>query len=342
MTLQQRARSSTGEHERRTMVSYPYDPEVDMVVSYAPPLDLTDIAAARELLAQATAGLPPFQPEAGVELTHLDASGAGDNPPVDLYMLRPSGGPTGQGRPALLWFHGGGFVLGDARESLPFLDAAVRLTGAIGISVQYSLAPEATFPAPIEEGLAALNWIVAHAEQLGVDPERIAVGGQSAGGAHAAGLALRLRDEGGPKIVFQLLDIPVTDDRLITQSAVEYTDGLVWNTKNAQLSWRAYLGDTGEPVSPYAAPARAEDLSGLPPAFITVNQFDPLRDEGIEYARRLAHAKVPAELHLYAGTFHGSSGIALAAEVSRRQNSDLVAALGRALAATVPVKDERN
>lgn len=321
-------------------MSYPYDPEVDATVPYAPPLDLIDIAAARELLNQAAAGMPPFEPSVGVEMTHLSASAADNAPPVDLYMVRPSG--PEQARPALLWFHGGGFVLGDALDSLPFLDAVAQQTGAIGISLQYRLAPEATFPAPIEEGLAALNWIVTHAEKLGIDPDRIALGGQSAGGAYAAGLALRLRDGDGPKIVFQLLDIPVTDDRVITQSATEYTDSLVWNRKNAELSWSAYLGDSGKPASPYAAPARAEDLSGLPPAFITINQFDPLRDEGLEYARRLAHANVPTELHLYAGTFHGSSGIALTADVSRRQNADLIAALQRGLTSTNPVNVERN
>ncbi|MGP6177728.1 alpha/beta hydrolase [Microbacterium sp. A196] len=295
------------------------------------------------MLAQATAGMPPFAPESGVTLVELHSGGSEqDAPPVDLFLVKPSEQSAANALPVLLWFHGGGFVFGNARESLPFLDAAVRQTGVIGISVQYSLAPEATFPTPIDEGLAALNWIIAHATELGIDPERIALGGQSAGGAFAAALALRSRDEGGPKIAFQLLDIPVTDDRIATPSVTDYADGLLWNTRNAQLSWEAYLGGTGEPVSPYAAPARAEDLTGLPPAFITVNQFDPLRDEGIEYARRLAHANVQTELHMYAGTFHGSSGIALTAAVSLRQNSDLIAALGRAFVTSVPVNDERN
>lgn len=322
-------------------MSYPYDPEVAAVAPYAPPLDLADIPAARAMLAELSAGVPPFNPEEGVDLIEVPAGDGGDGPPVDLYVLRPSGGEPSVGRPLLVWFHGGGFVLGDARESLPFLDAVVRSTGAVAVSVQYRLAPEATFPAPIDEGMGALTWLLDHAEAWGIDAGRVAVGGQSAGGAYAAGLTLRLRDEGGPRIMFQLLDIPVTDDRAATDSAANYADTLVWHTKNAALSWRAYLGDASGPVSPYAAPARSEDLAGLPPAFVTVNQFDPLRDEGIEYARRLAHANVPVELHLYAGTFHGSSGIAIAAEVSRRQNADLVAALARAFT-SVPVYETRN
>ncbi len=323
-------------------MSYPYDPEVDAMAAYAPPIDLTDIAASRELLSQATASLPPFAPEPGVELTQLIASGADADPPVDLFILRPDNTPTNTTRPALLWFHGGGFVLGDARESLPFLDAAARATGAITISVQHRLSPEATFPAPVDDAAAALHWVVAHAAELGLDPDRIALGGQSAGAAIAASLAQRLRDAGGPRIVFQLLDIPVTDDRVATESALHYGDGLLWNTSNAKLGWRAYLGDAEGQVPSYAAPARCEDLSGLPPAFVTVAQFDPLRDEGIEYARRLAQANVPTELHLYGGTFHGSSGIAADAAVSRRQNADLIAALGRAISPITPVNDERN
>jgi len=179
---------------------------------------------------------------------------------------------------------------------------------------------------------AALDWLLDAAQRLNVDPERIAVCGQSAGGALAAGLALRLRDEGRPALAFQLLDIPVLDDRALTQSARVYTDTLVWNRRNAELGWKAYLGENAGPVSIYAAPARAEDLRGLPPTFISVTQYDPLRDEGIEYARRLAQANVRTELHLYPGTFHGSSRAAPAAAVSIQQDADLHQALARAFA----------
>lgn len=174
--------------------------------------------------------------------------------------------------------------------------------------------------------------MIGQAETLGVDTGWIAVGGQSAGGAHAAALAQLVRDDGGPRFAFQLLDIPVTDDTVSTDSASQYADTAVWTTECARLSWDAYLGSRDPGAHPAASAARARDLSGLPPAFITVGQFDPLRDEGIEYARRLAHAGVPTELHMYPGTFHGSSGIAVTAAVSIRQNNDLVAAFCRAAA----------
>ncbi|MGM0930543.1 MAG: alpha/beta hydrolase [Actinomycetota bacterium] len=311
-------------------MSYPYDPEVQAFVPYAPAIDLTDIAATREMLSAATADLPPYEPHAEVRVMHLEADGSAGAPPVDLFSVTPSSAAVGNKLPALFWFHGGGFVLGDARESLPFLESVVRATGAAAFSIQYSLAPEARYPAPIDEGMAALTWIRNNSQSLGVDPERIAVGGQSAGGANAAGLVLRVRDEGLPGFIFQLLDIPVTDDAVQSESATAYSDGLVWNTRNALLSWQAYLGDDSGDTPAYAAPMRAESLQGMPPTFITVNQFDPLRDEGIEFAQRLAQASVPTELHMYAGTFHGSSGIAAAASVSQRQNADLVLAIKRA------------
>jgi len=143
----------------------------------------------------------------------------------------------------------------------------------------------------------------------------------------AAGLALRVRDEGGPALAFQLLDIPVLDNRMQTPSAQAYTDTPVWNRRNAELGWNAYLGENATQVSAWAAPARARELAGLPPTFITVNQYDPLRDEGIEYAMRLAQANVHTGLCLYPGTFHGSAALVPAAAVSIRQQMDLRQAL---------------
>jgi len=309
--------------------AYVYDNELTPLLSYVPALDISDVAAARELLATLAAGLPAYQPDADVRVSEHRTRGLEGAPDVSMFMVAPAAGADAP-RPALLWIHGGGFVLGDARESLPFLQRVVQETGAIAVSVQYRLAPETPFPGALDDARAALGWLWDQAAALGVDPGRIAVGGQSAGGALAAGLVLRVRDEGGPSVAFQLLDIPVTDDRALTVSAQAYTDTLVWNRNNAELGWKAYLGGGNGPVSPYAAPARAEDLRGLPPTFISVNQYDPLRDEGIEYARRLAQANVQTELHLYPGTFHGSAGILPTAAVSARQNADLIQALAKA------------
>ncbi len=308
-------------------MAYVYDPEVEAALAYAPRLDVSDVAAARRLIAGLGAGVPPWQPEAGLVYEVHAAPGAPGEPEVDLHLVRPTGDGTLRG--ALLWFHGGGFVLGDARESLPFLAAVARESGVVAVSVQYRLAPEHPFPAGFEDGHAAWRWLRDHAESMGFEPDRIAIGGQSAGGALAAGLALRIRDQGG-SLLYQALDTPVLDDRAETPSATDYVDTPVWNRPNVQASWRSYLGAAETDTPAYAAPARSEDLSGLPPTYITVSQNDPLRDEGIEYARRLAHANVPVDLHLYGGTFHGSVALAPDAEVSRRHDTDLRHALSRA------------
>jgi acetyl esterase len=156
------------------------------------------------------------------------------------------------------------------------------------LSVDYRLAPKHPYPAAVEDCYAALAWLAGAATELGVDPDRIAVYGDSAGGGLAAAVALLARDRGGPRLAMQFLGIPELDDRLETPSMTAYVDTPVWNRPRAEVSWAYYLGDAIKPgsrdVPAYAAPARATDLTGLPPAFITVCQFDPLRDEGIAYA----------------------------------------------------------
>lgn len=310
-------------------MSVEFDPEVAAVVPYAPPVDLRDIPGTRAMLAAAAGQVPAFEPGPGVVVETVTAPGRDGRPDVEVWIVRPAERAT-HPAPAILWFHGGGFVLGDAREGVPLLAAAAETHGIVGVSVQYRLAPEARYPAPIEDGETALDWLLAEAATLGIDPARLAVGGQSAGGANALGLALKLRDAGRQPFVFQLLDIPVVNDAVATPSATDYADTPVWHRRNAELSWDAFLGEGHGPAPAYAAPARAESLAGLPPAFLTVNQFDPLRDDALDFARRLAHEGVHTELHLYPGTFHGSSGIAVDAAVSQRQNADLLASLGRA------------
>jgi len=308
--------------------AYVYDHELTPILARSAALDFGDIAAVRRLRESV---MPVYPPSPDVQLSEHRARGLQGAPDVPVFVLAPTGAANGK-RPALLWIHGGGFVLGDAREPLPLLQNVVQDTGAVAVSVQYRLAPETPFPGPLDDAQAALDWLLEKADALNVDSDRIAICGQSAGGALAAGLTLRMRDQGRPPAAFQLLDIPVLDDRALTESARAYTDTLVWNRRNAELGWKAYLGENARPVSIYAAPARAEDLRGLPPAFISVTQYDPLRDEGIEYARRLAQANVRTELHLYPGTFHGSSRAAPAAAVSIRQDTDLRQALVRAFA----------
>jgi acetyl esterase len=203
------------------------------------------------------------------------------------------------------------------------------------VSVAYRLAPEHPYPAGLEDCYAALVWLAGHAAELGVDPARLAVAGGSAGGGLSAALALLARDRGGPALCFQYLAIPELDDRLTTPSMQAFVDTPLWNRPSAVRSWEYYLGPGlaagSDDVPPYAAPSRATDLAGLPPAYISVCEFDPLRDEGIAYAQALLAAGVSVELHLFPGTFHGSTMVNPAAAISRRQNEETAAVLARAL-----------
>ncbi|MFB4297009.1 alpha/beta hydrolase [Actinomadura sp. NTSP31] len=247
--------------------------------------------------------------------------------PVRIYRPeRPAG-------PALVYFHGGGFVTGDLEnEHRRCLDFAADL-GIVVVSVDYRLAPEHPFPAPFEDAWAATVWTHAHAAGLGADPGRIAVGGGSAGGGLAAAVALRARDEGGPPLAFQLLLYPVLDDRMDTPSMREYTEPPLFNRGEVEHMWRHYLGPArgapGWETPVYAAPARAPDLSGLPAAYVLVAEADPLRDEDFAYARRMAEAGVPVELRHVPGAYHGFDGV-LSAAVARRAHDDQRAALRRA------------
>jgi acetyl esterase/lipase len=176
------------------------------------------------------------------------------------------------------------------------------------VSVDYRLAPEHPFPAGPEDCYAGLLWVAANAEELGVDLDRLVVTGGSAGGALTAAVALMARDRGGPHIAYQALRIPVTDDRLVTPSYLASADAPGFNKAGVEGMWLHYLGEAAdrEKTSPYAAPARAEDLSGLPSAFVQTNGLDPLRDEGLEYASRLLAAGVPVEIYNAPGSYHGA------------------------------------
>ncbi|WP_240659635.1 alpha/beta hydrolase [Streptomyces sp. WAC 01529] len=191
---------------------------------------------------------------------------------------------TSGSRGALIWLHGGGWVMGDVDTEHPLAARLATASGAVVISVGYRLAPENPFPAAPDDAYAVLVWAAEHAAELGIDADRIAVGGHSAGGGLAAAVALRARDEQGPRIRFQLLNQPGLDDRQETWSQRHSTDTPWMDRDKISAMWRHYLGST--PATPYAAPARAADLSGLPPAYISAGEHCPNRDENIEYAVR--------------------------------------------------------
>ncbi|MEU8802717.1 alpha/beta hydrolase [Spirillospora sp. NPDC048819] len=300
------------------------DPELDAFIPLMPKVDLTDPVTAREKLAELAASAPSAvaaAPDAGMEVEDRTVPA---DPGVPVRIYRPDGA-----RGAVVWMRGGGWVLGDLDAEHPTAARIAAASGAVVISVDYRRAPEHRFPAALDDVHAVLTWAAGHATELGVDPGLIAVGGHSSGAGLAAAAALRARDEQGPPIRFQLLNQPALDDRQETWSQRNFTDTPWQDRDSITAVWRHYLGS--RPATPYAAPARAADLSGLPPAYVAAAEFDPLRDEDIEYALRLLQAGVSVELHQWPGTFHGSQAI-LSAEVSQRQVAELGAALRRALA----------
>ena len=298
------------------------DPELRGLVELLPDTTTAfeDVVAAREMF---RALLPPG-PTPGserLEISESRTSGPGDGVRVKVYRPRGASGDL----PGILYIHGGGFCIGDVDLEDAGAVQVANAVNAVVVSVDYRLAPEHPYPAGLEDCHAALCLL---AGLPGVDPARIAVHGQSAGGGLAAATALLARDRGGPALRFQSLGIPELDDRLETPSMTAFTATPMWSRPQAELSWKYYLG--GRPADGYAAPARMEDLRGLPAAYVSTCELDPLRDEGILYAMRLLAAGVSVELHTFPGAVHGSS-IAPTAEVVKRMDGEVLAALRRAL-----------
>lgn len=317
-------------------MAYDFDPEFAEILEILPTVsehlaDPAAIAASRQ-----GPGLGALMGDAADrdDIVKVDRTVPGyeGDPDVPVRIYTPTAEADGA-RGCLVYIHGGGFITG----SIEMMDAACqRMAAAVDavlVSVEYRLAPEDPFPAGLHDCYAALQWTAQNAAGLGIDPARIGVGGGSAGGGLSAATALMARDLGGPALCFQMLQIPELDDRLDTPSMQQFVDTPLWNKPNAEWSWKHYLGELhGTDDIPYlAAPSRCEDLSGLPPAYVSTMEFDPLRDEGILYALGLMQAGVQVELHSFPGTFHGSS-LVPGAEVSRRESAELLGALARGLA----------
>ena len=270
-----------------------------------------------------------LDPASPIRIRDESVPGPPGDPAVIVRIYSPPA--TAEAKPCIYWIHGGGYIFGSIDTSDARCVQMAELLDCVVVSVEYRLAPEHPYPAPLEDCYAGLKWTVEHARDLGIDAQRIVVVGQSAGGGLAAGLALLVRDRGELPLAYQLLIYPMIDDRNITTSSRLVTK--VWTREANLLGWRCYLGH--EPgidgVSPYAAAARAEDLRGLAPAFIGVGTLDVFRDENIEYARRLLDAGVSTELHVYPGAPHGFEGVAPQAAVSQQFTRDIVDALRRAM-----------
>ena len=289
------------------------DPELVPLLEMLPDMadGLDDVPAARVMLDSFTAGVEVD--ETGVEWEDVDGCRVYRPTAVEL----PVGG--------LLYLHGGGFCLGSVALEHASAVALCRDLGVVVVSVEYRLAPEHPYPAGLEDCYAGLRLL---ASLDGVRADRLAVHGLSAGGGLAAALALLARDRGGPPLCFQSLGVPELDDRLDTASMRAGDATPLWSRPQARRSWEYYLD--GQEADQYAAPARAEDLSGLPPAYVVTCELDPLRDEGLTYAMRLLDAGISVELHSFPGTFHGVQ-IAQGTAIVERIDRELVEVLRRRL-----------
>lgn len=313
------------------------DPELERAAALQPDLDFADAISARAGLARALklsralSRGPACEDGLLVTERRVESQDCLDDIPVRVYEPLQRDGAL----PALVYFHGGGFVAGDLETDHVRCATLARGGAVVVVSVQYRLAPEHPFPAALHDCYDALVWTHVNAHVIGVDPALLAVGGSSAGAALAAAVTLMARDQDGPRPAFQMLLYPVTDDRMSTASMTTFNDTPGWNGRNSVHMWRHYIGEaTGtDRVSGYAAPARAMDLARLPDAYVLTAEYDPLRDEGRQYAARLQQAGVATELRQFPGTFHNFDAAVPVASVSVRaldeQCARLLHAFGR-------------
>ena len=296
------------------------DPEVSSYLDAlpsTPPLSMSTLGATRERMQQ-MADLY-VRAEGIVRTDHTLTSSDGFTFSVRVHRQDGVEGPL----PAIIWCHGGGLVAGTYSIDDARFDRWCPRFGVVGIAVDYGLAPERPFPGPLEDCYTALRWAHDHAHELGIVPDRIGIGGSSAGGNLAAALALLARDRGGPDVAFQALIYPMLDDRMITPSSAWEVP--IWPPSSNDFGWNAYLGGRrgSDDVPAHASPARATDLSGLPPAFVCVGALDGFLDEDVAYANALARAGVPVELHVYPGAPHGFDLMTPGAAIARRCRAHL-------------------
>ena len=286
-----------------TWFAMPLDPEAQILVkaAHAPtviPMHLLPPDKARAAMLVQTAALGPPEPVNRVE----DRSIAGSDADLPIRIYTPA---ENKARRALVYFHGGGWVIGSIETHDGLCRMIANAAGCTVVSVEYRLAPEHKFPAATEDAYAAVCWAAEHAAELGADATRLAVGGDSAGGNLAAVVCLMARDRRGPPIDLQLLLYPITDHDLDTQSYLKYADGYLLTRDAMAWFWGHYLGDGADKNHPYISPLRAADLTGLPRALVMTAECDPLCSEGEGYARRLEAADVNVTLAVFPGMVHG-------------------------------------
>ena len=259
---------------------------------------------AREMMDKMRVVLPE---EPVHEVRDITIPGPLGDTPARLY--KPSAATN---LPVLVWYHGGGWVIGSVEGSDPTARSLANQSGCAVVSVDYHMAPEYKFPGPVEDCYAAAKWVAEHAAELGVDGSKLAVGGDSAGGNLAAAVAIMAAERGGPKIGYQLLVYPVTDYNFETPTYATNANGYLLTIGSMKWFWNHYLNDPSDGLNHYASPLRAKDLSGQPPALVITAEYDPLCSEGEAYAARLRAAGVPVTQQRYDGMIHGFFGMAAA------------------------------
>jgi acetyl esterase len=310
----------------------PLDPQAQRVIDQMATLTLKPVEdstpdEARESIRTRTAALGPFEDVAAVADHRVPV--AGGEITVRTYS------PGGPGRhPALVYYHGGGWVIGDLYTHDGLCRSLTNAARCVVASVDYRLAPESKYPAAVEDSYAALAWVVANAARLGIDPRRVAVGGDSAGGNLATVVALMARERGGPALVHQVLIYPVTDHDLDTPSYRENATGYVLTREAMRWFWDHYLVHEAQGREPYASPLRAASLAGLPSTLVITAECDPLRDEGEAYAARLRDAGVPVTLTRYPGMFHGFVRMTRILDKARTAVDEIAGSLQKAFATT--------
>ncbi len=310
----------------------PLDPQARAVLDQLaalgdPPLGTVTPEETRRTMTARRAAMPPGEPVAKTEDRVIP--GPAGSIPVRVYT------PQGAGPfSVVVYFHGGGWVIGDIESHDASVRALTNRSGCVIVSVDYRLAPEHKFPAAADDCFAATQWAAAHAAEFGGDAARLAVGGDSAGGNLAAVVALMAKERGDPHIAFQLLIYPVTDYNLDTASYKANAEGYLLTRDAMVWFWNHYLNTAAEGKNPIASPLQASDLTGLPPALVITAEYDPLRDEGEAYAKRLEAAGVRVICTRYEGMIHGFFGMHLLIDKAREALDQAATALRTALAAT--------
>jgi len=315
----------------------PIDPELRPAARQMLSLGMPPLSAATLHRGPTGAGPPPAPLLPDIKVAERQIAAQGALPTVTVYVVNAD---PAKRRPAILHTHGGGFIVGAAKGELRYLQETARDLDCVIVTVEYRLAPETRYTGSTEDNYAGLKWLHSHADELGVDRARIALMGESAGGGHAAILAIRARDRGEIPLAFQALVYPMLDDRTGSTAPIpSYIATVGWSPPENRFGWQSFLGMApgGANVPVAAVPARTKNLAGLPPAFIGVGGSDLFADEDMEYARRLTRADVPTELLVVPRAFHGFDRVAPDTTLAQRFTKAKLNALRRAFGQPVVI-----